>query len=455
MTLDGILSQAGSGLDSVTRRLAVVSQNVANASTLGYVRESVAVTSATAGGIGMGVRTGVSSRAMDEFLQADVFAASAAASGQQVTADALKAIDAASGTPGSLSDLPSLLGAVRDSFSQLAADPSNQTQQGFVVQQSTALARGLNSLSDRLAETRQSAHDAAVDDVSATNAALRTVGDLSKRITQAQSRGESTADLEDQRDTSLNTVADLTGARFLRGKGGEILVAAGGLMLPIQAQSGPFSLAPANVGAAGSPATPRLLLNNQDVTDQLTGGRLGAHLALRDTVVPGLQAGVDGFAQTLASRFNASGLTLFTDPAGAVPPASGSAGFASTIRVSAAVEATPSTVRDGAGPVGPAGSATLINTILDTALASGPGSLTAQAQDIASQHAARASEAQARLQTDQGVSTALGAKLATAVGVSVDNELGDLVRFQNAYAANAKVLAATQSIWTDLLNAVR
>ena len=74
---------------------------------------------------------------------------------------------------------------------------------------------------------------------------------------------------------------------------------------------------------------------------------------------------------------------------------------------------------------------------------------------MSSHHASLAGEARSRLKTDQGVDTALTAKLASSVGVSVDSELADLVRFQNAYAANAKVLSATQSIWTDLLNAVR
>ena len=195
MTLDGMIGIAGSGLDSISRRLAVVSQNVANASTPGYVRETVAISSAAAGGVGTGVRTGVATRSLDAALQADVFAAGASAGAQQVRADALSAIDAASGAPGSGTDLPSLLGVLRDGLSRLSGDPANQSQQGLVVQQAGTLARGVNKLAATVGTARQRAHDSAIGDVASANAALRDVGTLSRRITQAAARGGSTADL--------------------------------------------------------------------------------------------------------------------------------------------------------------------------------------------------------------------------------------------------------------------
>ncbi|MBC7799799.1 MAG: flagellar hook-associated protein FlgK, partial [Gemmatimonadaceae bacterium] len=157
MSLSGVLNSASSGLDSVARRIATVSQNVANAGTAGYVRESVAVTSATAGGQGMGVRTGVAVRALDERLQADALAASADAVGQQTRSAALAAIDAASGTPGAGFDLPSLLGGLRDAFSRLQSDPANGAQQRVVLNRAEALVNGVNALGQAVSGARQAA----------------------------------------------------------------------------------------------------------------------------------------------------------------------------------------------------------------------------------------------------------------------------------------------------------
>ncbi len=453
MNLDSVLSLAGTGLDSVGRRLAVVSQNVANANTPGYAREGLDVSSATAGGVGIGVRIGVVTRASDNQLQAEVFAASASASGQQVRADALSQIDAASGATGSGQDLASLVGKLRDGFSALSTDPSNQTQQGLVVQQADGLARGINEVSRTLGTVRQNTHDGAIADVSAANSGLRKIGDLSIKITQAAARGQSTADLEDQRDQTIQTVADLTGAKFLRQKNGDVLGVAGGVLLPLQADTGPFSLAPAAVNSSGSGAPP-LLLDGQDVTSQIKGGQLGAHLDIRDRIVPQLQLGVDRFANNLSRQFSASGLNLFTTPVGSVPPGI-SAGFASTIKVDPAVKANPALTRDGNVPTGQAGSSTLIEAVLGSVLGSGTGSLSSQARDIGATHASLASDAATQLATDKGVKGSLTAKLSSGVGVSVDTELTDLVRLQNAYAANAKVLSSTQQLWSDLFNAVR
>ena len=197
MLLDGVLSQAASGLNSITKQLSVLSQNVANASTPGYVRESVGLSSATAGGDGLGVRSGVAMRVVDQALQDSVLAAGGQVAGGQVLKGALTAIDAASGTPGSGQDLPGLIGALRDAFSTLGNDPSNGTQQREVVDRAAALAGGVNGLGQAVSAERQAAQDGLRDDVAQANTALGAVGTLSRQIIAARQRGESTADLED------------------------------------------------------------------------------------------------------------------------------------------------------------------------------------------------------------------------------------------------------------------
>ena len=68
---------------------------------------------------------------------------------------------------------------------------------------------------------------------------------------------------------------------------------------------------------------------------------------------------------------------------------------------------------------------------------------------------AEAADAAGQLATGQAVRTSLDKKLADGTGVSLDTETADMVRLQNAYAANAKVLTAAQAMWTQLLDSVR
>ncbi len=76
------------------------------------------------------------------------------------------------------------------------------------------------------------------------------------------------------------------------------------------------------------------------VTSQITSGSIGARLALRDTTLPQAQAGLDEFAQTLATRLDNQGLNLFTDPAGNPPATGGSPTQAGYIGFSNEVRST-------------------------------------------------------------------------------------------------------------------
>ena len=262
----------------------------------------------------------------------------------------------------------------------------------------------------------------------------------------------------------------------------------------------------ATLGAGSSP--PPLLLSGNDVTAQITTGSVGAQLTLRDQTLPVAQAGLDEFAATLASRLNNQGLALFTDPAGNVPAAasppapvqSNYVGFSGTIQVNPAIVASPNLVRDGTHAVagsptgasaftpnpapsagGQAGFDTLINRVLVYAfganaqanvaqpvpntsglgasgkisLAYGAGSTLADfAANLAGNQAEQSGAAQTALTNGQALQSSLQNKLQTETGVSVDTELSNMVALQNSYGANAKIIAAVQSMWTDLVTAV-
>jgi len=209
---------------------------------------------------------------------------------------------------------------------------------------------------------------------------------------------------------------------------------------------------------------------------------------------------VDEFAKTLANRLSGQGLSLFTDPAGNVPPGggtpaqSGYAGFAGVIQVNPLVAKSPSLVRDGtqavagsaAGPSaftpnppgGPVGFTTLITRITDDAFGTNaqagapqpapvttglgvsgnlalPFDASGSLGDIAASLVGAQSQADAAatgaLATGTALQSTLTAKLQSSTGVSVDNELATMISLQNAYGANAKVITAAQTMWTSLL----
>jgi flagellar hook-associated protein 1 FlgK len=489
MSLDLGLTAASSGLASINQQISVISQNVANAGTAGYAREVVNSEDLTAGGVGYGARTNVATRQTDAALQSALNQQNADVAGQQVTSDALAALDAAQGSTAAGNDLASQLGKLTDAFTTLGTDPSNQAQQAAVVSAANTLAGNIRGQAD--------AYDAA-----ALNTAVQTIGSLSQNIIAAQARGESTADLENQRDAQEQTAAQLGGLRFLPAANGDVTaIAGGGLIVNTRATTGPFSIA-AQTLQNGSSAPP-LLLSGTDVSSQITTGSIGARLTLRDITLPQAQAGLDEFAATLASRVNAQGLNLFTDPAGNPPATGGSPtqagyiGFSNEVQVNPAVTATPSLVRDGTNSIvgsaggasaftpnpanGPAGSTTLINRLLLYGFGSQAQAGTAQpainttglgpngtialpyqtgttlagfASSLVGAQAQAAGNASDALTTSTALQATLQSKLQSETGVSIDTELSNMVALQNAYGANAKVITASQSMFTALLNAV-
>jgi len=183
---------------------------------------------------------------------------------------------------------------------------------------------------------------------------------------------------------------------------------------------------------------------------------------------------------------------------GGVPVQSSYLGYADAITVNPTVVQTPSLVRDGTNAVagsptgasafipnpagGPAGFTTLISRVLNNAMGTqaqagvsqpaannnglGPqgnlvgafsagGSLATMTAAVLSGEAQQSSAMSGKLDTEKSVQSTLTTNLSQSSSVSIDNELSLMVQLQNAYGANARVLSAIQTMWTQLLTTVQ
>jgi flagellar hook-associated protein 1 FlgK len=515
MSLNSSLSIAQSGISAVTYELGVASQNVSNASTPGYVTEVANIASRDAGGQGSGVVIQLTSRAVNTTLQNALYAQNATVAGLSVTTNALNAVSSVQGSTsanaGASNTLADNLGNLANGFTTLESDPSSAVEQQSLVSSAATLANSIQTLSNTYQTQRQNAQNAIVSEVGSVNASLNTIGSLSQQIMRMQASGQNTADLENQRAAVMNTLSSSLSVKFVETPAGDMVVtAADGLVLPTNATSGPLSTKDATIGVGDACSTtppgsiPAIYLNGQDVTASLTGGSLGANIILRDVTLPTMQGELDSFASTLANRFSAQGLTLFTDGSGyspgaslSSPPPSGQLGFSASIQVNSAVVTTPSLVRDGNVSItgsptgasaftpnpsgGPVGFTTLISRILSysfgtevspgvgqsppvlkglgvngnlSAPYSAAGDLESLATTLTASQAQTINDATTQQTTQTDIQTNLQSNLTATSGVSVDDQMARVVALQNAYEANAKVVAAVQTMFTALLTAV-
>ena len=506
MSIDSALSIASGGLANIAQQMATVSNNVANASTPGYAEEISTQTSLVGDGQGFGVLTGNVVRQIDLQLQQEIFQQNATVSGLTTTQQGLAPVNAAQGVPGAGSDLGSVLGNLQSAFTTLQSDPSNNASQSQIVDAATSLAT-INSLSNADQTARQTAQQGIQSGLQQLNADFTTISQLSDQIVAAQSGGQSTAALENQRSAVMSDASNLTSSNFIAQPNGGLIAAVGsGLAIPMTQPAPQFSMASSAINAQTAypgQGIGGITLNGADVTGQFVGGSIGANLTLRDKTLPGYQAQLDEFANTLQSRFSAQGLQLFTPPAGGTssltpPPAQTSyVGYAATIAVDPSVTANPGLVRDGNVTVvgstsgasaftpnpsgGPAGFETLISRVLTYALGnqaqsgvaqtapnvsglgvlgnlnapySPPSTLAGFAAVLVSAQSADVSGTATQLTAETAVQSTLTTQFTASSGVSTDAELSKMVALQNAYGANARIIGAAQSMWNALLTAV-
>jgi flagellar hook-associated protein 1 FlgK len=462
MSLNSALSIASGGLANINAQFALISHNVANAATPGYAVEVGTQQSLTADGVGLGVQTGPAQLQINQALLASVTQQNALVSNGQTTQNALQAIDSVLGTPGTGSDLGSLLGKLQDSFSTLLTDPADQTEQSAVVSTATTLTQGINKLSDAYTGQRQAAQSDIVSAVSTLNATLGTIGQLSDQIIDLKPTNQGTADLENQRNAALNTLSSLLDIKTIDQPNGDISIfTTGGLSLPIRGSgSTPFSTPNASTLPGSSYPTggiPGIMQGGVDVTNQLGGGQIGADIKLRDTTLPTAQRALDAFSYTLTNSFSAQGLDMFND--GSSSPPGIYPGYSSTIQVNSAVANTPSLVRDGTAPLGtpnPAGYTALIQNIIGGTFGPQPGgSLSDIATGLVSAQAQQSAATTSNLATEQALQTSLTTKLSASSGVNMDTEMSLMLSLQNAYGANARVINAAQAMFTQLEQAVQ
>jgi len=503
MGLNAALSIATSGLNATQYALSVASQNISNASTAGYSAEVANVSSVSGGGVGGGVAIGPTSRVQNAALTNALTAQNAEVAGWSATSSVLSTITSVQGSTtadaGNSGTLSDQLGNVQTALISLSGTPSSSAARSTVVANAQSLCAGIQTLGNAYQGGRQSAQDAIVSSVGMVNTDLTTIGSISTQIMAVRSSGGSTADLENQRATAVANLSSQLSVKTSESATGDLVVrTAGGTILPTHPPDGdnrisatwPLTTQNATVtagsvypSATASDALPGILLNGSDVTLAMTGGALGANITLRDSTLPRMQAQLDSFSSALSSRFAAQGMPLFTPTGDALPGSDpttvapgGTIGLSQTLSVNSAYVNDPSllvngsqnstqtvqnvlnygfgtTLADGASQPDAPSSGLGANGGFSTGYDGGQG-LLSLATSLTADQANTANTASSALTTAQTTQASLSTKVSDATGVSVDNEMSNVVALQNAYSANAKVVSAVQSMFSSLLNAI-
>jgi flagellar hook-associated protein 1 FlgK len=463
------LLAATSGLRAAQTGIDLVSRNVANATTVGYTRKTVVQTPLIVGGEGQGVQLGQIQRQVNERLQVEVRNGLSETTMLQVQDDFLSRFELAFGKPGDNTTISNQLHALADAFRQLSTNPDVITTQTTVISKAEVLANGLNTLADRVQGLRSEAEDQIKTSVDIINAKLAAIDDLNAQIAQAQSLGQSTPDLEDRRDQFLNDLAKEIDISYFKRSNGEIWIQTknGTALLDVTVHTLSFNATPVITPLQSYPlGLDGVMIDGQDITSTITGGRLRGLFDLRDTILPQAQLQLDSLAATLTTSLTGQDLELFND-GGATFNVANTTGYANRITVNQTVKDEPWRTRDGtvvAVPNTNTGNADIPLAIVNMfeSLQTFPGttglgtSFTLEgygAAFIAFQATQRANINDAM--TNKSVLTeSLQTRLTNDSGVNVDRELALMIELQNSYSANARMVQAVKEMFDELLRVV-
>ena len=330
MVLSVASSIATSALRAAQVGMSVTSANIASADVDGYTAKTVTLTSTVAGGQGTGVSAAAIAGGVNRFLYASYLSATSDQASADTTADFTDRLQALMGsTTGSDDDsgtsVATLITNLTTAASTLSTAPDSATAKAQIVEAADNVASSLRTVATGIAALASEADGTIATDVDTVNTALASIDKFNDAITSATARGQSTADLEDQRNSALKTVATYMNIRTTsRADGGVNVYTASGTAL---VNSAVHSLDYGNgtVTAGGI-----------DVTSDVTSGDIGALLTLRGTTLSEARSELDNLSSTLASTVNGA----LAD--GAASPPTTSLTDANTVAASDAFSATGS-----------------------------------------------------------------------------------------------------------------
>ena len=463
MTTFSGLNTALTALHAQRRGLDVTGQNIANANTEGYSRQRAELTAVagvrlpamySTGDPGPGGVTVTSvSRLHDEFFdnRARVERGlSAYLNGQR---DIYGRVEQVIGEP-SDTGLQSQLADLWSGWHDIANRPGDAAARTQLLSRARTIADTFANKHDGLAslwDSTQQQLGAAVTEVNQTAGAI---AELNHRIIVAQQADLPANELADKRDQLVLKLSQLTGATSRPRDDGSVDVLISGSLLISREDVRQLELVGATnlTDQASDPVTVRW--TDTKLSSGISSGSMASEMETLTTTIPTTAADLDALAAQLATAVNGQHqLGYDLNGTGGAPFFTGNTAKTLTVAISntseiAASDAQPTVNPDGSlSPNFNGANATALANLAKDPIGTDASYRTFVVNiGVAAQTVNRRAEVQDTIA--QGVESA---RLATS-GVSLDEEMTNMLQYQRAYEAAARVISVIDSTLDTLVN---
>ncbi len=308
MSLMTILNTANSGLIAAQTQLRVVSDNVSNVNTPGYVRKIADQQTLVSQGMGTGVEVARIRLATDRFLQAASLSAGAEASRQGVRYELYDRIQSLFGDPGGDAGFFSQVDGVFAAFSASAEDPTSSPRRQDALFKTQALFDEATRISNQIQAVREDADGRIQSAVEKANTLLQQIEGLNLEIARATVVNGDASGAETAQSALIGQLAELMDIRVtVRPVGGVSIRTGNGSLL---AGEGAATLSYNRAGTVmGETAFNEVWITEpggikRPLLDSVTSGEIKGLVELRDIEAPAAAARLAELVTHVADELN-------------------------------------------------------------------------------------------------------------------------------------------------------
>ncbi len=335
MGLSSALATAMSGLRANQAALSIISSNVSNSQTPGYVAQSPNQIEVASGDFGSTVTTTGVNRALDLFVQNQLRTETGGGAYATQTANILTQLQSVYGTPGGEGTLETALNNFTTSLQSLSNSPGNFSAQGVALSSAQSLAQQLNTTTQGIQSLRSNVAQDIGNSAAQANVDMSQIAQLNSKLAGMSSTDPQAATLMDQRDNAINDLSKYVDVRVVTGSSNQTSIFTNsGIQLVGDGLASSFtynspgalsatSLYSTNPAQNGVGSLDIKLPNGASIdvvaNNVLGSGQIAADLKLRDQTLVQAQTQVDQMAATLASSLSditTAGTAVTGPPAG-------------------------------------------------------------------------------------------------------------------------------------------
>jgi flagellar hook-associated protein 1 len=319
MSLSSALSIAMSGLTANQAALSIVSSNIANAQTPGYVSRSLNQVEVSDGDTGASVNIVGVNRQLDQYVQSQLRTETSGGAYADQMSSVLAQLQSVYGTPGGSGTLETAYSNFTTALQALSTSSGSQSAQAATLTAAQSLAQQLNTTTTGIQTLRSNAEQDIGTSVNQANADMTLIAKINTQLQGLSSTDNRAATLMDQRDSAINDLSQLMDVRVVTDNTNQATVYTNSGIQLVGTQASQLSFnAQGTLNAnsqwnsdptkSGVGTISIKLANGANIdmiaTNSIGSGKIAADLKLRDSTLVQAQAQVDQLAATLSTSLS-------------------------------------------------------------------------------------------------------------------------------------------------------